>query len=103
MKLRVSCWLVTTLALCAGCAASRPGPPKEEDTVAEAFIRQRLQDWAKALSAKDIRGATWLYAPDIVSFDIKSAPAIRGGGDEASSLAQGLRCVPRGVSVPRAQ
>ena len=53
--------------------------------MAEALIRQRLQDWAKALSAKDIRGATSLYAPDIVSFDIN--PPLRYAGAETKRQA----------------
>jgi ketosteroid isomerase-like protein len=38
--------------------------------VAEALIRQRIEDAVKALRAKDIDGVTSLYAPNIVSFDI---------------------------------
>ena len=48
--------------------------------MSEALIRQRLQDWAKALSAKDIDGAMSLYAPDIVSFDIN--PPLRYAGTD---------------------
>ena len=44
----------------------------------EALIRQRLEDWAKALRAKDIDGATSLYAPNIISFDI--VPPLRYAG-----------------------
>jgi ketosteroid isomerase-like protein len=42
----------------------------EEDAVAEALIRQRVEHLAKAVRAKDIDGLMPLYAPDIVSFDI---------------------------------
>ena len=38
--------------------------------MAEALIRQRVEDLAKALNAKDIDGVMSLYAPNIVSFDI---------------------------------
>ena len=38
--------------------------------MAEALIRQRVEDLAKALNAKDIEGVMSLYAPDLVSFDI---------------------------------
>jgi ketosteroid isomerase-like protein len=41
-----------------------------EETMAEALIRQRIQDVVKALNAKDIEGVMSLYAPNIVSFDI---------------------------------
>ena len=38
--------------------------------MAEALIRRRIQEAAKALNAKDIEGVMSLYAPDLVSFDI---------------------------------
>ena len=38
--------------------------------MAEALIRQRIEDVAKALNAKDIDGVMSIYAPHIVSFDI---------------------------------
>jgi ketosteroid isomerase-like protein len=38
--------------------------------MAEALIRQRVEDGTKAIHAKDINGIMSLYAPDIVSFDI---------------------------------
>ena len=42
----------------------------KEESMAEALIRQRIGDLAKALNAKDIDGVMSLYAPNIVSFDI---------------------------------
>lgn len=38
--------------------------------MAEAHIRRRVEDLARALNAKDIDGVMSLYAPDLVSFDI---------------------------------
>src|SRR5215470_15535859 len=38
--------------------------------MAEALIRQRVEDWANALRAKDIDGVMSLYAPNNVTFDI---------------------------------
>ena len=38
--------------------------------MAEALIRQRVEDVAKALNAKDIEGVMSLFAPNLVSFDI---------------------------------
>ncbi len=38
--------------------------------MAEALIRQRVEDLVKAIGAKDIDGVMSLYAPSIVSFDI---------------------------------
>jgi len=43
--------------------------------VAEAHIRQRVEDWVKALRAKDIDRVASLYTSDIVSFDV--APPLR--------------------------
>jgi uncharacterized protein (TIGR02246 family) len=36
----------------------------------EAVIRQRVEDYAKAISAKDIDAVMSFFAPDLVSFDI---------------------------------
>jgi ketosteroid isomerase-like protein len=38
--------------------------------VAEAVIRQRVEDYAQAVSAKDIDRVMSLYAPTVVSFDL---------------------------------
>ena len=38
--------------------------------MAETDIRQRVEDWAKALGAKDMEAVMSLYAPDIASFDL---------------------------------
>jgi len=53
---------------------------KKEDAMAEDLIRQRVENWAKALRAKDIDGLMSLYAPDIVSFDLD--PPLRYGGTD---------------------
>ena len=36
----------------------------------EALIRERIEDYVKALNAKDIDGVISLFAPNLVSFDI---------------------------------
>jgi ketosteroid isomerase-like protein len=46
--------------------------------VAESQIRERVEDLAKAVAAKDIDRVMAFYAPDIVSFDI--GPPLRYGG-----------------------
>jgi ketosteroid isomerase-like protein len=46
--------------------------------VAEALIRQRIEDAVKAIGAKDIDGVMAFYAPDIVSFDL--GPPLRYAG-----------------------
>ena len=38
--------------------------------MAATLIRQRVEDWAKAIRVKDIDGVVSLYASNIVSFDI---------------------------------
>ncbi len=48
----------------------------------EAQIRQLLDDWAKALCAKDVDGVKSNYAPEIVSFDIAPPLRQRVGADE---------------------
>jgi ketosteroid isomerase-like protein len=42
----------------------------KEEAVAEALIRQRVEDYAKAISAKDIDSVTSFFAPNLVSFDL---------------------------------
>jgi len=43
---------------------------EKEEAMAEALIRQRVEDLAKAISAKDIDGVMSFYATNIVSFDV---------------------------------
>jgi ketosteroid isomerase-like protein len=43
---------------------------KKEEPVAEALIRKRVEDYAKAISAKDIERVMSFFAPNLVSFDI---------------------------------
>ena len=51
----------------------------------EAMIRQRIEDLASALRAKDIERVMTLYAPDIVSFDV--GPPLRYGGADSKRRA----------------
>jgi ketosteroid isomerase-like protein len=46
--------------------------------VAEAVVRQRVEDHARAVSAKDLNRVMSLYAPGIVSFDLH--PPLRYAG-----------------------
>jgi len=57
----------------------------EKEELAEAVIRQRLDNLAKAISAKDIDGIMPLYAPDLVSYDI--APPLSYFGAEGKRRA----------------
>jgi ketosteroid isomerase-like protein len=45
-------------------------PEEKEEAVTEALIRQRVEDYAKAISAKDIDAVMSFFAPSLVSFDI---------------------------------
>jgi len=56
--------------------------------VAEALIRQRVEDLAKAISAKDIDRVMSLYAPNMVSFDI-TPPLRYVGADNKRRAWQG--------------
>jgi ketosteroid isomerase-like protein len=60
-------------------------PGKKEETVAEALIRQRVEDAVNAIRAKDIDGVMSLYAPDIVSFDL--TPPLRYAGADGKRRA----------------
>jgi ketosteroid isomerase-like protein len=51
---------------------------EKEKAVAEALIRRRVEDLAEAIRAKNIDGVMFLYAPNIVSFDID--PPLRYAG-----------------------
>jgi len=42
----------------------------KEEAMAEALIRERVEDLVKALNAKDIDGVMSFFAPNLVSFDI---------------------------------
>ena len=53
--------------------------------VHEAAIRQRVADWAAAISAKDIDAVASLYAPDVVSFDL--TPPLRYAGADGKRRA----------------
>ena len=48
--------------------------------MAETLIRQRVEDFAKAVGAKDIDRVMSLYAPNVVSFDLN--PPLRYAGTD---------------------
>ena len=64
--------------------------------MAEALIRQRVADWAKAISTKNIDGIASLYAPDLVSFDL--TPPLRYFGADGKRRA--WRAIFAGLSGP---
>ena len=52
--------------------------PENSRVANEARIRERLEDWAKAVSAKDIERVISHYAPDILLFDLAPPLQYRG-------------------------
>ena len=65
------------------------GQAKREEAAAEALIRQRVEDLVKAVRAKDLDAITSSFAPNLVSsIRYRSAPAIRRGQHQTSSLAK---------------
>ena len=92
MRLRMSDVLIWALASCAICrpqtnAYAQITPIEQhlsggekEEAVAEALIRQRVEDLANSIRAKDINGVVSLYAPNIVSFDV-GAPLLYIGAE----------------------
>jgi ketosteroid isomerase-like protein len=52
--------------------------PESSRATNEAAIRERLEDWAKAVRAKDIERVISNYAPDILLFDLAPPLQYRG-------------------------
>ena len=52
--------------------------PENSRAANEARIRERLEDWAKAVRAKDIERVISHYAPDILLFDLAPPLQYRG-------------------------
>jgi ketosteroid isomerase-like protein len=53
--------------------------------MSETLIRRRIEDWVKAIRAKDIDGVTSLYASNLISFDL--APPLRYFGADGKRRA----------------
>ena len=68
-------------------------------TTAEAEIRALIDDWAKAMRAKDVDGVMSHYAPDSVTFDL--APPLISTGADAKGLAGVVLHLARARSVTR--
>lgn len=51
---------------------------QEDKAIDEAKIRQHIDDWTRALRAKDIKGVMSFYAPGVVVFDIAPPLGYRG-------------------------
>ena len=64
------CIPITLTLLRNATGLTSPALSGKEEAMAEALVRQRIEDVAKALRAKDIDGVMSLYAPNVVSFDI---------------------------------
>jgi ketosteroid isomerase-like protein len=55
---------------------------KRETVAEEALIRQRVEDWTKAMCARDIERVLSLYAAEIVSFDLDPPLRYAGAGNK---------------------
>ena len=60
----------------------------------EARIRERLEDWAKAVRAKDIERVISHYAPDILLFDLAPPLQYRGADSCRKNWAEWFSHVP---------
>ena len=76
-------FIVTLLSAAAIWLASTAGSSnvvkrEREEVMTEALVRQRVEDWAKAIRAKDLDAVLSLYATNNVSFDLD--PPLRYAG-----------------------
>jgi ketosteroid isomerase-like protein len=70
----------------------------KEEAVAEALIRQRIEEYANAISAKDIDGVMSLFAPNLVSFDIAIKTLRYAGADKKRREWQGVFATYRSIA-----
>ena len=79
-KLIIALLLAAGISLGSASAADSSNVAKgeKEEAMTEAHIRQRVEDYAKAVSAKDIDRVMSFFAPDMVSFDLE--PPLRYAG-----------------------
>ena len=66
--------------------------------MAEALIRQRIEDYANAISAKDIDGVMSFFAPNLVSFDIASKTLRYVGADNKRREWQEVFAIYRSIA-----
>jgi uncharacterized protein (TIGR02246 family) len=55
-------------------------PTEDSKANNEAQVREVIESWAKAVSAKDVEGATVCFAPDVLTLDL--APPLQHAGRE---------------------
>ena len=63
----------------------------------ETLIRQRVEDWAKAIRAQDIDGVIALYAPDVASFDITPPLRFVGVDRKRRAWKESFAAFPGGI------
>lgn len=66
---------------------------RDSQATAEAEVRARLDQWAKALRAKDIDAIMSHHAPDILSFDCHSQLQLKGAEAYRKHLEACLPCM----------
>src|SRR5205814_2397123 len=69
---------VIALGYASAADSSNAAKGEKKEAVTETLVRQRVEDWAKAVRAKDIDGVMSLYATNNVSFDLD--PPLRYAG-----------------------
>src|SRR5438309_750591 len=72
--------LLSAAAISLASAADSPNVAKreKEEVMTEALVRERVEDWARAVRAKDIDAVLSLYATNNISFDLD--PPLRYAG-----------------------
>jgi uncharacterized protein (TIGR02246 family) len=64
----------------------------------ETAIRQRVENWAKAIRAQDIDGVVALYAPDVASFDITPPLRFVGADRKRRAWQESFATFPGGIA-----
>ena len=55
-------------------------PAEDSNANNAAQVREVIESWAQAIGAKDVEGAMACFAPDVLTFDLRTASATRGTG-----------------------
>jgi len=66
--------------------------------VDETLIRQRIENWAKAIRAQDVDGVVALYAPDVASFDIVPPLRYVGADRKRRAWQESFATFPGGIA-----
>jgi uncharacterized protein (TIGR02246 family) len=64
----------------------------------EAVVRENVESWAQAISAKDLERVMSLYSPDVVSFDLDPPLRYTGSGNKRRAWEKFFAVHPGAVS-----